>query len=382
VTGLARAGRVVVKIGSALLVDPAEAVPRTAWLDSIAQDIAALRAGGADVIVVSSGAIALARHALGLTRHQLRLEEKQAAAAVGQIRLAQAWTTALSAHGLTAAQLLLTLDDTEDRRRYLNARATLTTLLGLGCIPVINENDSVATAEIRFGDNDRLAARVAEMVQADQLILLSDIDGLYTADPRRDPAARHLPEVAAITPEIEAMGGAPPPGYSSGGMRTKLAAARIATQAGCAMAIALGHVAHPLRALAEGARCTWFLAAPDGRSARKRWIAGSLQPLGSLSVDAGAARALAAGRSLLPAGVRAVRGQFERGDPVLVTGPDGRVLARGLSAYAAEDAARIAGHQSEEIEALLGWRGRDELIHRDDLALVLPAGHAGADLPS
>ncbi len=381
-TGLARAGRVVVKIGSALLVDPAEAVPRTAWLDSIAQDIAALRAGGADVIVVSSGAIALARHALGLTRHQLRLEEKQAAAAVGQIRLAQAWTTALSAHGLTAAQLLLTLDDTEDRRRYLNARATLTTLLGLGCIPVINENDSVATAEIRFGDNDRLAARVAEMVQADQLILLSDIDGLYTADPRRDPAARHLPEVAAITPEIEAMGGAPPPGYSSGGMRTKLAAARIATQAGCAMAIALGHVAHPLRALAEGARCTWFLAAPDGRSARKRWIAGSLQPLGSLSVDAGAARALAAGRSLLPAGVRAVRGQFERGDPVLVTGPDGRVLARGLSAYAAEDAARIAGHQSEEIEALLGWRGRDELIHRDDLALVLPAGHAGADLPS
>ncbi len=367
---LASARRLVVKVGSALVVDAERAAPRMAWLAGIAEDIAALRARNVDVIVVSSGAIALARRTLGLTQPRLRLEEKQAAASVGQIRLAQAWTEVLSAQDLTAAQLLLTLDDTEDRRRYLNARATLTTLLGLGCIPVINENDSVATAEIRFGDNDRLAARVAEMVQADQLVLLSDIDGLYTADPRRDPAAQHIPEVAALTPQIEAMGGEPPPGYSSGGMRTKLVAARIATGAGCAMAIALGHTEHPLRALAEGARCTWFLPAPEGRSARKRWILGSLQPQGQLIVDRGAARALAQGSSLLPAGVRDLAGSFSRGDAVVVQGPDGAPLARGLSAYASTDAARIIGHRSEEIETLLGWRGRDELIHRDDLVLL------------
>ena len=365
---LTNARRVVVKIGSALVVDRTE--PRAAWLDSVAGDIAALRARGVDVIVVSSGAIALARRTLGLARKRLRLEEKQAAAAVGQIRLAQAWSVALSAHNLTAAQLLLTPDDTEDRRRYLNARSTLTTLLGLGCIPVINENDSVATAEIRFGDNDRLAARVAEMVQADQLILLSDIDGLYTADPRVNPAATHIAVVAAITPEIEAMGGEPPPGYSSGGMRTKLVAAQIATQAGCAMAIAIGNVAHPLSALEQGTRCTWFLPAPEGRSARKRWIAGALAPLGTLRVDAGAAKALSAGRSLLPAGVRAIEGSFERGDPVIVVGPDGALLARGLSAYASTDAQKIAGHRSDQIEPILGWRGRDEIIHRDDLVLV------------
>ncbi|MGD0434273.1 MAG: glutamate 5-kinase, partial [Acetobacteraceae bacterium] len=318
---LANAHRVVVKIGSALVVDEKAAAPRTAWLTGVAEDIAALRARGTEVIVVSSGAIALARRALGLTRRQLKLEEKQAAAAVGQIRLAQAWTEALSARGMTAAQLLLTLDDTEDRRRYLNARATLTTLLSLGCVPVINENDTVATAEIRFGDNDRLAARVAEMVRADIMVLLSDIDGLYTADPRRDPTAEHLPVVASLTPEIEAMGGDPPPGYSSGGMRTKLVAARIATQAGVAMAIARGHVEHPLRALEEGARCTWFLPAPDGPSAWKRWIAGSLAPQGVFTVDGGAASALRDGRSLLPAGVRVVEGTFQRGDPVLVRGP-------------------------------------------------------------
>ena len=358
----------VVKIGSALVVE--QAAPRAGWLDGVAADIAAARARGTNVIVVSSGAIALARSALGLARRRLRLEEKQAAAAVGQIRLAQAWTTALSAHGLVAAQLLLTLEDTEDRRRYLNARATLSTLLGFGCVPVINENDTVATAEIRFGDNDRLAARVAEMVQADQLVLLSDIDGLYTTDPKRDPAAAHIAVVPSMTPEIEAMGGDPPPGYSSGGMRTKLVAARIATQAGCAMAIALGHKDHPLRALAEGARCTWFLPAEEGRSARKRWIAGSLQDAGRLVVDAGAAQALASGRSLLPAGVRAVEGEFERGDPVLVQARDGTVLGRGLSAYGSADARRIAGHRSEEIEAILGWRGRDEMVHRDDLTLV------------
>ncbi len=268
--------------------------------------------------------------ALGLTQKRLRLEEKQAAAAVGQIRLAQAWSEALSARGLTAAQLLLTLDDTEDRRRYLNARETLDTLLHLGCVPVINENDTVATAEIRFGDNDRLAARVAEMVKADQLILLSDIDGLYTADPRRDPEAAHIPVVEAMTPEIEAMGGEPPPGYSSGGMRTKLVAARIATQAGCAMAIAIGNVERPLQSLERGARCTWFLPAPEGRTARKRWIAGSLSPQGVLTVDAGAARALAAGRSLLPAGVRSRGGRVRARRP----GDDRRAGRGGAGARA------------------------------------------------
>ncbi|MGC9270941.1 glutamate 5-kinase [Acidiphilium sp.] len=360
----------VVKIGSALIVDSAAATPRTTWLDGMAADIADLRARGIFVIVVSSGAIALARRQLGLLQPRLRLEEKQAAAAVGQIRLAQAWSEALSAHNLVAAQLLLTMDDTEDRRRYLNARATLRTLLELGAIPVINENDSVATGEIRFGDNDRLAGRVAEMVEADQLILLSDIDGLYTADPKRDPSARHLPLIETLTPDIEAMGGAPPPGFSSGGMRTKLVAARIATQAGCAMAVALGHIDHPLAALQNGARCTWFLPQPGGRSARKRWIAGSLAPLGRLHVDAGAASAIQRGSSLLPAGVVSVEGDFERGDAVEILAPDQATLARGLAAYSAIDTRLIARHQTDEIETLLGWRGRDEIVHRDDLVLL------------
>jgi glutamate 5-kinase len=367
---LRTARRVVVKIGSALVVDEATAAPREPWLAGVAADVAAMRARGTEVILVSSGAIALARRALGLTRRKLRLEEKQAAAAVGQIRLAGAWATALGAEGLNAAQLLLTLEDSEDRRRYLNARATLGTLLALRCIPVINENDTVATTEIRFGDNDRLAARVAEMVEADALVLLSDIDGLYTADPRVDPAAQHLPTVPQVTEEIMAMGGEPPPGYSSGGMRTKLIAARIATGAGCAMAIALGKQDRPLRAMEDGARCTWFLPEPSGRSARKRWIAGSLAPLGVLVVDDGAARALARGSSLLPAGVRGVSGEFRRGDPVSVRNAAGQELARGLVAYDAPDAARIAGHRSEELEGLLGWRGRDEIIHRDDLVTL------------
>ena len=370
IPSLAAARRVVVKIGSALVVDEKTATPRASWLASVAADVAALRKSGAEVVIVSSGAIALARRALGLTRKKLKLEEKQAAAAVGQIRLAGAWQEALAAHGMNAAQLLLTLEDSEDRRRYLNARATIGTLLGLGCVPVINENDTVATTEIRFGDNDRLAARVAAMIEADALILLSDIDGLYTADPRKDPDAAHLPVVERITDEIMAMGGEPPPGYSSGGMRTKLIAARIATGAGCCMAIAIGNRNNPLQSIVDGARCTWFLAAPEGRTARKRWIAGSLAPLGALVVDDGAARALARGSSLLPAGVRAVEGSFERGDPVSVKDQSGRELARGLCAYDAEAARQIAGHRSEELEKILGWRGRDELIHRDDLVLL------------
>lgn len=367
---LSAARRVVVKIGSALLIDPELAAPREQWLASVADDVLALRRAGTEVVLVSSGAIALARHSLGLTRPRLRLEEKQAAAAVGQIRLAQAWSSVLSERGLTAAQLLLTPDDTEDRQKYLNARATLDTLLGLGCIPVINENDTVATAEIRFGDNDRLAARVAQMIDADQLILLSDIDGLYTADPRVDPQATHIPVVTAMTADIDAMGGAPPPGYSSGGMRTKLIAARIATESGCAMAIALGKREHPLAALCEGARCTWFLPGTDSRSARKRWIAGSLTPGGEIRVDAGAARALLQGGSLLPAGVTAVEGEFARGELVRIVDVEGRELGLGLCAYAAEEARRIAGRRSDEFEDVLGWHGRDELIHRDDLVLL------------
>jgi glutamate 5-kinase len=369
IPSLITARRVVVKIGSALIVDATSASPRAEWLAGIAQDIAALTARGVEVIVVSSGAIALARRRLKLTGAKLRLEEKQAAAAVGQIRLAQAWSEALSAHALTAAQLLITLEDTEDRRRYLNARATLGTLLNLGCVPVINENDSVATAEIRFGDNDRLAARVAEMMQADILLLLSDIDGLYTADPRKDPAATHIPVVSAMTPQIDAMGGDPPAGYSSGGMRTKLVAARIATQAGTAMAIALGHRQNPIRAIEHGAKCTWFLAAPEGRTARKNWIAGHLAALGAVTIDAGAAKALAKGSSLLPAGIKSISGNFERGDAVDVLSITGTRIARGLAAYSSTDATLIAGHRSEDFEALLGWRGRDEVIHRDDLVI-------------
>ena len=369
IPSLKAAKRIVIKIGSALIVDPETAAPREAWLRGVVQDIADLMAHGAEIIVVSSGAIALARRQLGLGGAKLRLDEKQAAAAVGQIRLAQAWAQTLAEKDLTAAQLLITLSDTENRRHYLNARATLSTLLSLGCVPVINENDSVATAEIRYGDNDRLAARVAEMMQADALVLLSDIDGLYTADPRKDPDAAHIPMVETLTPEIMAMGGEPPPGYSSGGMRTKLVAAQIATQAGCAMAIAIGNRENPIAAIAAGAKCTWFLPTPEGRSARKNWIAGHLAPAGTLTIDDGAARALAKGSSLLPAGIRKVSGDFERGDPVDVLTLDSTRIARGLTAYSSADAAIIAGHRSEDFETLLGFRGRDEVIHRDDLVL-------------
>jgi glutamate 5-kinase len=364
------ARRLVVKIGSALLVEEKTGAIRRDWLAALAEDLVALRARGCEVLVVSSGAIAVGRHTLGLPKGKLKLEQKQAAAATGQIRLAHAYQAALEPHGVTVSQVLVTLGDTEERRRHLNARATLETLLRLGALPVVNENDTVATSEIRFGDNDRLGARVAAMIDADTLVLLSDIDGLYTADPRRDPQAVHLPLVEAITPEIAAMAGAAPAGYSSGGMITKLAAARVAVDAGCRMAIANGRVAHPLRALAEGARCTWFQTATSPRAARKRWIAGTLQPAGRVTVDAGALNALAAGKSLLPAGVTGVEGGFERGDAVVVAGPDGREIARGLSAYAAADARLIAGRNSRDIESLLGYRGREELIHRDDLVLT------------
>ena len=366
---LAQAKRVVVKIGSALLVEESSGGIRRRWLEALADDVARLRSSGQELILVSSGAIAVGRRHLGLAGGSLRLEEKQAAAATGQIRLAHAYQEALARHGVTVAQILLTLDDTEDRRRHLNARATLGTLLKLAALPVINENDTVATSEIRFGDNDRLAARVAAMIGADALVLLSDIDGLYTGDPKLDPGARHISEVAELTPEIEAMAGEALPGYSSGGMVTKLAAARIAVGAGCRMAIADGRRLNPLAAIAAGGRCSWFLPAGTPRSARKKWIAGALKPVGSLVVDDGALTALAGGKSLLPAGVVDVAGGFERGDAVRVLDRGGREVARGLSAYSAADARRIMGHKSREIEALLGYRGRDEMIHRDDLVL-------------
>ncbi|HXZ00115.1 MAG TPA: glutamate 5-kinase [Stellaceae bacterium] len=367
--GLAKAKRLIVKIGSALLVDDATGDIHRTWLEALVADLARCRKRGQEVLIVSSGAIAVGRRHLGLTGRALKLEEKQAAAATGQIRLAHAYQEALARHGLTVAQILLTPEDTEERRRHLNARATLEQLLALGAVPVINENDTVATAEIRFGDNDRLAARVAQMISADTLVLLSDIDGLYTADPRRDPGARHIAEVREITREIEAMGGAAPAGYSSGGMVTKLAAARIALAAGCRMAIAKGNGLHPLEALEAGARCTWFLPAAEPRTARKRWIAGMLHPMGALTVDDGAAQALRRGTSLLPAGVVAVEGSFERGDAVVVRDGEGREVARGLSAYSSADARAIAGHKSGEIEAILGYRGRQAMIHRDDLVV-------------
>lgn len=369
VNPIADARRLIVKIGSSLLVDEASGHVRRQWLDSLCDDVARARARGQEVVVVSSGAVAVGRRHLGLTP-PLRLEEKQAAAATGQIRLAHAYQESLARHGITTAQVLLTLEDSEDRRRYLNARTTLDTLLKLGAVPVINENDTVATAELRFGDNDRLAARVAQMCAADTLVLFSDIDGLYTADPRKAPNARHLPEVGEMTPEIEAMAGDPGTGYGSGGMVTKLVAAKICMGAGCRMAITLGQSMHPLQAIENGTqRATWFLPKAEPHAARKQWIAGSMKPAGVLVVDEGAMRALAQGKSLLPAGVVAVDGEFDRGDCVEVRSSDGRPLARGLSAYSAADAALLLGRKSAEIEAILGYRGRDELIHRDDLVL-------------
>ncbi|QDL93740.1 glutamate 5-kinase [Paroceanicella profunda] len=365
---LAAARRVVVKIGSALLVDAASGLLRAEWLDALAGDVAALKAQGKDVVLVSSGSIALGRRVLGLSPGALPIEQSQAAASVGQIRLARAYEEVLGPRGITTAQILVTLEDSEKRRRYLNTRATLKTLLGLGVVPIVNENDTVATDEIRYGDNDRLAAQVASLCGADVLVLLSDVDGLYTANPRLDPAARRLDVVERITPAIEAMAGdAGTPG-AKGGMKTKIMAARAAMQAGCAMAIVRGEGLYPLTALAEGAPCTWFRASADPAAARKRWIAG-MKPRGRLVIDAGAAAALGRGRSLLSAGVRDVEGGFRRGDPVEIVTEEGAVLARALSGYDAEDARAIMGRQSGEIEAILGHPGRATMAHRDDMAI-------------
>lgn len=366
---LQRARRVVVKVGSALLVDGTTGRLNRAWLETLVADVVRLRRQGKEVVLVSSGAIALGRRHLGLPRGALRLEESQAAAAVGQIRLAHAYKELLEAQGLPVAQVLLTLEDSEQRRRYLNARATLTTLLAHGAVPVINENDTVATAEIRYGDNDRLAARVAQMVSADCVLLLSDIDGLYTADPHKDPAARFIPTVREITPDIEAMAGGSASEVGRGGMATKIMAARIAVAAGCHFCIAAGSPRHPVRRIAQGGRGTWFRPAATPVAARKQWIAGTLRPAGALRIDAGASRALRAGKSLLPAGVTAVEGRFERGDTVSVLAPEGHEIARGIVAYGDAEAARILGRRSGDIALLLGYAGRDELIHRDDLVL-------------
>ncbi|MGB6603223.1 MAG: glutamate 5-kinase [Steroidobacteraceae bacterium] len=375
---LTRARRVVVKVGSALLVDPASGRINRAWLETLIEDLLRLRQRGQPVILVSSGAIALGRRRLGLPPGTLRLEESQAAAAVGQIRLAHAYKELLEAQGVTVAQVLLTLEDSERRRRYLNARATLEALLAQGALPVVNENDTVATAEIRYGDNDRLAARVAQMASADCLVLLSDVEGLFSADPNRDPRAQIVPQVRHIGPEIEAMAGRPTSAVGSGGMATKILAAKIAVAAGCHLCIAAGGHPHPLRRIEEGAPCTWFVPSATPAAARKQWIAGTLQPAGVLSIDAGALQALHEGRSLLPAGVTATRGRFERGDTVSVLSGDGTEVARGIVAYSDADAARILGRRSSEIETLLGFRGRDEMIHRDDLVLLAPAGRGRA----
>ena len=361
--------RIVIKVGSSLLVDSAAGGVRASWLAALAEDIAKLHGESRDVLVVSSGAIALGRSRLKLPRGTLKLEESQAAAAVGQIALARIWSEVLGQHGIETGQILVTLQDTEERRRYLNARSTIAQLLDWRAVPVINENDTIATNEIRYGDNDRLPRRVATMASADLLILLSDIDGLYDAPPNPNPNAKLIPLVDKITAEIEAMAGAAESELSRGGMRTKIEAAKIATAAGTHMLIASGKIEHPLRAITQGGRCTWFMTPANPVTARKRWIAGSLEPKGTLTIDAGAVAALRAGKSLLPAGVIRVDGQFARGDAVVVLGPDTQVVGRGLVAYDAEDAEKIKGRSSSDILSILGISGRAEMIHRDDLVI-------------
>ena len=366
---IAEAKRIVVKIGSVLLVDDNSGTLHNAWLNSLGKDVAALRDRGHELILVSSGAIALGRRYLGLKPGELKLEEKQAAAAVGMVRLAQSYQETLNKFDLSVAQILLTLDDSENRRRYLNARSTIMTLLRVGVVPLINENDTIATDEIRFGDNDRLAARVASMVSADLLILLSNINGLYTADPAQDKAAKLVPTVTEITHEIEAMASNTVTSDSSGGMPTKLAAAKQCLGAGCRMIICEGRGMFPLKSLENGGDCTWFIPSGNPQTARKRWISGSLQSLGSVIVDDGAVAALERGRSLLPAGILRIEGTFQRGDAITIMKKDGSEFGRGLIAYSSKDATQIIGHKTGEIEDLLGYRGRDEIIHRDDLVI-------------
>jgi glutamate 5-kinase len=361
--------RIVVKVGSSLLVDSSASGLKRDWLASLAADVAGLHRQKCDVLVVSSGAIALGRAVLKLPPGALKLEDSQAAAAVGQIALARAWSEALGAHSLTAGQVLVTLGDTEERRRYLNARSTIAKLLEWRSVPVINENDTVATTEIRYGDNDRLAARVATMMSADLLVLLSDVDGLYDRPPIAGNGARLVPVVARITPDIEAMAGASGSDLARGGMLTKIEAGKIATTAGTHMVIASGRVLHPLQTIANGSACTWFLTPANPVTARKKWIVGSLEPRGALMIDAGAVRALRGGKSLLPAGVIKVEGGFGRGDAVIIRGPDGYEVGRGLVAYDAEDAEKIKGRSSADVLLILGYTGRTEMIHRDDLVL-------------
>lgn len=367
---LDRFNRIVVKVGSSLLVDRARGALKQEWLEALVADLATLHARGADILVVSSGAIALGRTARGFPKGALKLEDSQAAAAIGQIALARAWAQAFAAHGVTAGQVLLTLQDTEERRRYLNARATLARLAAMRAVPIINENDTVATSEIRYGDNDRLAARVAAMASADLLILLSDIAGLYDSPPSDNPQARLIPIVARITPEIEAMAGGAASELSRGGMRTKIVAARMATAAGAHMAIADGRIAHPIAAIGAGAPCTWFLTPSNPIAARKIWIGGSLELKGAVTIDAGAAKALSSGKSLLPAGVTQIEGGFARGDCVAIRDMLGAEIGRGLIAYDSVHAERIKGRNSRDIAHILGTPGRAEMIHRDDMALV------------
>jgi glutamate 5-kinase len=361
--------RIVVKVGSSLLVDSDGGKLHGEWLASLAADIARLHRDKRDLLVVSSGAIAFGRAVLKLPAGPLKLEDSQAAAAVGQIALARTWAEVLGGYGITTGQVLVTLQDTEERRRYLNARSTIDKLLEWRAVPVINENDTVATNEIRYGDNDRLAARVATMASADLLVLLSDVDGLYDAPPAGNPGAKLIPVVERITPVIEAAAGAAGSGLSRGGMQTKVEAGKIATQAGTHMVIASGRVAHPLQAIVGGGRCSWFLTPANPITARKKWIAGSLEPKGTLTIDAGAVAALRSGKSLLPAGIVRVDGTFARGDAVVIRGPDGDEVARGLVAYDAEDAAKIRGRSSADIASILGFSGRSEMVHRDDLAV-------------
>ncbi|MDC9822109.1 glutamate 5-kinase [Devosia sp. ZB163] len=363
--------RLTIKIGSALLVDGTSGKLRSEWLAALAEDLAELKALGVSLVIVSSGAIALGRRLLGLDAKVLPLDQSQAAASAGQIALSQAWADALGKHGIVTGQILLTPNITEERRYFLNARTTISTLLGLGAIPIINENDSVATAEIRYGDNDRLSARVATMIEADCLILLSDVDGLYTAPPAKDPTAAHMPFVSAITPEIDAMAGGAASHLSRGGMTTKVEAGKIATQAGTAMIIAKGTEMHPLHALTEGVRHTLFAPVETRAQARKRWIMGHLELLGSIHVDAGAARALLDGRSLLPIGVTRVTGDFERGDAVAIFDPDGREIARGLAGLGREKADIVKGKNSKSVSDLLGIGTRSEMVHRDNMVVLM-----------